>query len=168
MKKLLVNIIKSTRTWCFTTIAKLRLGGYGKRLLVNGPCKFTKNTRVGDYCNFNGLSISGGGNVTFGDYFHSGQDCLIITQNHNYEGDMIPYDKTVVKKEIKIGNCVWFGHRVIVVGNVSIGDGAIVAAGSVVVKDVPRCAIVGGNPAKIIKYRDINHYDDLEKRKCFF
>lgn len=168
MKRLLIDLIKKIRTWYFTTIAKHRLGSYGKRLLVNGPCKFTKNTRVGDYCNFNGMSISGGGNVTFGDYFHSGQECLIITQNHNYEGDMIPYDKTIIKKNIKIGSCVWFGHRVIVVGDVSIGDGAIVAAGSVVVKDVPKCAIVGGNPAKVIKYRDEIHYEQLEKEKRFF
>lgn len=168
MIRRVVSIIRKIKTFCFTSLAKMMLGKYGKRLLVNGKSKFTKNTRVGDFCNFNGMFISGAGKVTIGDYFHSGQDCLIITQNHNYEGKLIPYDKTVVKKEIKIGNCVWFGHRVIVVGNVSIGDGAIVAAGSVVAKDVPRCAIVGGNPAKIIKYRDINHYDDLEKQKCFF
>ena len=45
----------------------------------------------------------------------------------------------------------------------NIGDGAIIAAGSVVVKDVPRCAIVGGNPAKVIKYRNIEHFNQLEK-----
>lgn len=46
-------------------------------------------------------------------------------------------------------------------GNVHIGEGAIVAIGSVVVKDVPRCAIVGGNPAIVIKYRDIEHFEKL-------
>lgn len=168
MKSSIIYLIKQLKTWFYTSISKRMLGNYGQRLLVNGASKFTKNTIVGDYCNFNGMSISGGGKVFFGNYFHSGQDCLIITQNHNYEGDMIPYDKTVVKKEINIGNCVWFGHRVIVVGNVTIGDGAIVAAGSVVVKDVPRCAIVGGNPARILKYRDIEHYNNLEKLERFF
>ena len=54
-----------------------------------------------------------------------------------------------------------------VCGNINIGDGAIIAAGSVVVKDVPRCAIVGGNPAKVIKYRDVDHYDSLEKTGKF-
>ena len=53
--------------------------------------------------------------------------------------------------------------KLFICGNVTIGDGAIIAAGSVVVKDVPRCAIVGGNPAKVIKYRDIEHFDKLEK-----
>lgn len=52
-----------------------------------------------------------------------------------------------------VGNDVWFGENVIVVAGVRIGDGAIIAAGSVVVKDVEPCTIVGGNPAKYIKDR---------------
>lgn len=54
---------------------------------------------------------------------------------------------------IKIGNDVWIGYRAIIPSNVTIGDGAVIAAGAVVVKDVPPYAIVGGVPAKIIKYR---------------
>ena len=52
-----------------------------------------------------------------------------------------------------IGNDVWVGARSIIMDGVTIGDGAIVAAGSVVAKDVPPYAIVGGAPAEIIKYR---------------
>ena len=52
-----------------------------------------------------------------------------------------------------IGNDVWIGYRVIIPVNVTIGDGAIIAAGAVVTKDVPPYAVVGGVPAKIIKYR---------------
>lgn len=55
-----------------------------------------------------------------------------------------------------IGNNVDFGVNVTCIGNVHIGDNAIIAAGSVVVKDVPANAIVAGNPAKVIKYRDEN------------
>lgn len=73
----------------------------------------------------------------------------------------------MIEKEIRIGKCVWLGNRVTIVGNVTIGDGAIIAAGSVVVKDVPKCAIVGGNPARIIKYRDMEHYINLEQNNQF-
>lgn len=52
-----------------------------------------------------------------------------------------------------IGNDVWIGTRTTILGSVNIGDGAIIAAGAVVTKDVPPYAVVGGVPAKVIKYR---------------
>jgi len=57
---------------------------------------------------------------------------------------------------ITIGNDVWIGTNVVITPNVNIGDGAIIAAGAVVVKDVPPFAIVGGIPAKVIRYRFSN------------
>ena len=61
--------------------------------------------------------------------------------------------RTVEKGQVLIGNDVWIGMDVTILGGVRIGNGAVIAAGSVVVKDVPPYAIVGGNPAKIISYR---------------
>lgn len=57
------------------------------------------------------------------------------------------------KGDVIIGNDVWIGTEAIIMSGVSIGDGAVVAARSVVTKDVPPYAIVGGNPAKMIKKR---------------
>lgn len=62
-----------------------------------------------------------------------------------------------VKGDIIVGNDVWFGYDAFVRSGVKIGDGAIIASRSVVVKDVPPYAIVGGNPAKIIKMRFSDH-----------
>lgn len=64
------------------------------------------------------------------------------------------YDNT------KIGNDVWIGENVIILGGVNVGDGAIIAAGAVVSKDVPPYSIVGGIPAKVIKYRF--KYDEIQ------
>lgn len=59
----------------------------------------------------------------------------------------------LVKTSTKIGNDVWIGHGAIIIAGITVGDGAIIAAGAVVTKSVPPYAIVGGVPAKIIKYR---------------
>ena len=65
------------------------------------------------------------------------------------------------------GNC-WIGAKSIICPGVKIEDGAIVAMGSVVTKSVPKGAIVGGNPAKIIKYRDLETYEKLvEQGLCY-
>ena len=83
--------------------------------------------------------------------------------SHDYDNDdKIPYGRNHTTKQIVIDDFVWLGSDVTISGNVHIGEGAIVAIGSVVVKDVPRCAIVGGNPAKVIKFRDIEHFEKLK------
>lgn len=56
-------------------------------------------------------------------------------------------------KKVNIGNDVWIATHVIIKDGITIGDGAIIGAGAVVVKDVPPYAVVGGVPAKVIKYR---------------
>ena len=60
---------------------------------------------------------------------------------------------------------VWVGRRCIILPGVTIGKGAVIAAGSVVVKDVEPFAVVGGNPAKFIKYRNIERFEQLEKEE---
>lgn len=167
-----IGIIGKIRQIYWTSLNKiiLRKGGrnhYGKGLKVNFKTRLTSKTVVGDNCNFNGMRIGGSGQVTIGDNFHSGKDIVIITSNHNYEGTMIPYDRTYIAKKISIGDNVWVGDRVIIVGNISIGEGAILAAGAVVCKDVPAGAIVGGNPARVLKYRDMDHYFKLKADKKF-
>ena len=57
------------------------------------------------------------------------------------------------KGDITVGNDVWFGYNSLIKGGVTIGDGAIIAASAVVVKDVPAYSIVAGNPAKVVKMR---------------
>jgi acetyltransferase-like isoleucine patch superfamily enzyme len=137
-------------------------------LTVNGKSSVSKTTSLGKNVNFNGMEILGGGSVVIGDNFHSGRDCLMITQYHNYDtGKAIPYDQTYIFKDISIEDNVWLGERVIVLGGVTIGEGAIVQAGSVVVKDIPKYAIAGGHPAKVFKCRNIEHYQKLKNERRF-
>lgn len=140
----------------------------GTGLKVNGFTAVTKNTELGNNVNFNGLTITGKGRVVIGNNFHSGSESLFITDNHNFDtGTKIPYDETYIVKDIIIEDQVWLGRRVMVLGGVTIGEGAIIQAGSVVTSDIPKYAIAGGHPAKIFKYRDINHYKECKEKKAF-
>ena len=103
--------------------------------------------------------------VTIGNYSSFARGVLIIASGeHNYKSvSNYPFyahylDRgveidTFSKGEVVIGSDVWVGANSIILSGVIIGDGAVVAAGSVVVKDVQPYSIVGGVPAKLIKYR---------------
>ena len=141
---------------------------YGQNLFIGGASSVSNKTTLGKNVSFNGMNIKGGGNVFIGDHFHSGQGCLMISEIHNYDhGNAIPYDNTYIFKDIMIENNVWLGDRVIVLGGVTIGEGAIIQAGSVITSDIPKYAIAGGHPAKVFKHRNINHYEKLKEEGKF-
>lgn len=156
------------RRMIFTWLVRLRAAEVGDVCMANCYTRVTENTYLSDHVSFNGMSIRGKGKVTIGRYFHSGEECMMITDNHNYEGKKIPYDDTDISKNIEIGDFVWLGTRVIVLGGVHIGEGAIIQAGSVVVSDIPDYAIAGGAPAKVFKYRDKEHFIRLKNEEEFF
>ena len=150
------------KTTLLTFLAKQKLKNYGSGLKVNYKSHFTTNTNIGNDCHFNGIDIVGNGKVTIGDHFHSGSNILIVTQNHNYYSpELLPYDNLDIEKNVTIGNCCWLGSRVIVLPGTTIEEGVVVQAGAVLFGKIPKCAIVGGNPWRIIKYRDIEKYNQL-------
>ncbi|MGC6415399.1 MAG: acyltransferase [Bacteroidia bacterium] len=130
----------------------------------------SKFCEIHDHSSINpGMRILGRGRVKIGKYVHVGENLTIISTNHNYENaKLIPYDKTRIHKAVYIADFVWLGDSVTLIPGVSIGEGAVIAAGSVVVKDVPDYAICGGNPAKVLKYRDIESFNKLKREKSFF
>ena len=79
------------------------------------------------------------------------REAFICTASH----DITKPNRPLVTASITIGDGVWIGARAIVLPGVTIGEGAIVAAGAVVTKDVEPWAVVGGNPAKFIKMREL-------------
>lgn len=110
---------------------------------------------IGDYSSV-GEGSTLGETVTIGKYVMMGPEVLIYTRNHSFDSTSSPMQKQgyQAEKPVVIGNDVWIGARVIILPGVKIGDGVILGAGAVVTKDVPDYAIVGGNPSKILKYRN--------------
>ena len=162
------KIIRQFQSYYYTCLTKAIVKKYSPPIKVNGKVILTAHTSLGKNTNFNGLIILGGGDVSIGDNFHSGTECMLITQNHNYDsGEAVPYDSAYIKKSIIITDNVWLGNRVIILGGVTIAEGAIIQAGSVVTEDIPRYAIAGGNPARVFKYRDIKHYERLKSKEKF-
>lgn len=117
------------------------------------PCM---NIRLGDYVDIAwGVIITTGGRVEIGDRVLIGYGTVISSSNH-----IIPQRKEKIfysghtPGKVIIGPDVWVGANCVITAGVSIGEGAVVAAGSVVTKDVEPFTIVGGVPAKLIKVRD--------------
>lgn len=89
-----------------------------------------------------------GSNVMFG------PGVSIFSENHTFrELDKLLIEQPTDRKGVKIENNVWVGANVIILDGVKIGNGAVIAAGSVVTKDVPPFTIVAGVPARVIKFR---------------
>lgn len=95
------------------------------------------------------------GPLTIGNNVMMGPDVMIYTQNHRTDRVDIPMidQGNSEKREVIIGDDVWIGARCIIMPGVKIGEGSILAAASVITKDVPPYAVVGGVPAKVIKMR---------------
>lgn len=111
------------------------------------------------------VTIDGRGGVSIGEGCILARNIEIITSNHYFQGDdlmEVPYDKRFISKPITIKENVWLGIRAVILPGVTIGEGAVIGACSVVTKDVPPLAIVGGNPAKVIRYRDEEQYYRLK------
>lgn len=84
-----------------------------------------------------------------------GPDVVFVTGNHEFSRTDVPMIDQGGQgpKPIEIGDDVWIGTRVVVLPGVRVGDGAILAAGAIVTKDVPEFAIVAGNPARVVRLR---------------
>lgn len=140
----------------------------GEGVLFRGDIQVNDNTYIGEHTVLNGTHIIGGGECRIGRYCHLAEGLKIITSNHNYKGNGIPYEGTDIEKPVTIGDFVWIGANVTILPGVTIQEGAIIQAGSVVRNEVPYCAIVGGNPAQIFQMRDVEHYEQMKKEERFF
>ncbi len=110
---------------------------------------YGQNIKVGKNVFINsGCCFQDQGGIEIGDNVLIGQQVVVATLNH----DLNPQKRAnMLPAPVKIGNGVWVGAHATILPGVTIGDGAVIAAGAVVTKDVPANTVVGGVPAKIIK-----------------
>lgn len=147
---------KLRRLLCSRIFAKC-----GEKLNVEDNVYFGngKDIEVGDYVGFGSNFKMLNRILKTGNELMMGEDVLLLGGGHNYDNLNVPMGKQGGKEKTLLEICddVWIGARVIILpGCRKIGKGVIIGAGAVVTKDIPDYAVVGGNPAKIIKYRNQN------------
>jgi len=140
----------------------------GKNVIIRNGCKIQKDVEIGDYTSINENTQIDSNCKTIGKYCSISHGVKIGMGSHPlsyiststvfyepYRGfvDQQLYDEYADKGVTIIGHDVLIGANAIILAGVNVGHGAVIGAGAVVTKDVPPYAIVGGNPAKIIKYR---------------
>ena len=141
------------------------VGESGLGIQLNGKVRIThpdmvllgNNIHIGENAHFH---TDGG--LKIGDNVHISRNVTIYTSDHDYNGEVLPYDNSRIYKPVHIHENVWIGMNVCICPGVKIGKGAIIGMGTVVTKDVPSLAIVGNAPIRVIKSRDEQHYNDLQ------
>jgi acetyltransferase-like isoleucine patch superfamily enzyme len=129
---------------------ELRLGA---RSYIAVGAYLTGTLRTGRDCTINAYSVVRG-RVELGDAVRVGAHTSLLGFNHGMDDpDIEIFRQPLTSLGIRVGSDVWIGSHVVVVDGVSIGNRAVIGAGSVVTRDVPAGAVVGGNPAKVLRWR---------------
>jgi maltose O-acetyltransferase len=140
------------RIRCFIAAPLLASAGHGVN--IEHGAEFGGSVSLGDRSGI-GVDCRIYGPAHIGRDVMMGRDVVIVAMNHNFDD----LDRPMIDqghqppKLVTIGDDVWIGDRVLIVPGVTVGNGAILALGAVITKDVPPGAIVGGNPARLLRYR---------------
>ena len=161
--KIFLQYLPSTDNRYLKPVRKLR-SSVG-RFLFDSWGKNINIERKADFGSGRGISIGSNsglgircwvrGPLKIGDNVMMGPDVKIITNRHKTDDTSVPMNQQggLPALPVTIGNNVWIGANVIILAGVNIGNGVIIGAGAVVTKDVPDYAVIGGVPAKVLKYR---------------
>lgn len=116
-----------------------------------------------------GAMINGGGGLVIGNNVGISYRTTIWTIDHTYhEGDAIPFDNNALLRPVLIHDNVAIGANVVIMPGVEIGEGAIIGMGAVVTNDVKPLAVMFGNPARPIGFRDEDHYEHCKAARKFY
>lgn len=129
------------------------LGNVGKNPVITAPfyCDYGSNVSIGDnfYTNHN-VIILDCAKVTFGDNVFIAPNCVFSTAGHAIDSELRNQGLEIALP-ITVGDSVWFGANVTVLPGVTIGSNTVIAAGSVVNRDIPSGVIAAGNPCRVIR-----------------
>lgn len=136
--------------------ARVNIGAYARLVVGTDLARPGSYIHVGDGAGIGEYSSLGGsGGISIGTDTIIGQYFSAHPENHNFADLARPiYQQGTTRKPIAIGNDCWLGARVTVLAGVTIGDGCVIAAGSVVTRDIPACSIAAGIPARVIGMRE--------------
>lgn len=124
-----------------------------QKVVIGNAVLLNEDTKVGGQC---GVSI--------GNHVLIGYNVNIVSENHAYQNPLLPIKKQgYYGGPIIIYDDVWIGANAVILPNVILGRGCIIGANAVVTKNVPEYAIVGGIPAKLLRYRFSK--SDIEKAR---
>ena len=126
----------------------------GRNSFVAAGAYITGSVVMGDNCSINPY-VTIRGKFRCGHGVRIGAYTCIVGFNHGFDRlDMPIYEQPQSFKGIELGDDIWVGAQVMIVDGITVGSHAILAGGAVITKNVPDYAIVGGNPAKIIRMRN--------------
>jgi len=142
---------------------KITFGRDHIEYMGHGNFEFPDRIKFGKYIYIGPNAFwSAKGVIKIGNNVIFGPNTCLWSYSHNYNSSIsLPYDKNDILKPIVIGDNVWVGMGAVILPGVFVGDGAVVAAHAVVTKNVDSCCVVAGNPAVVVKKRDVETYKRL-------
>ena len=147
------NMIRPSDSTARTALLRKILGKMGENVIVNSPfqCDYGCNISVGDFFFMNhNCQILDGGKVTFGHHVFIAPNCVFTTAEHALDAEQ-RNEGLEAALPITVGDNVWIGAGVIVLGGVTIGDNTVIGAGSVVTRDIPSGVIAVGSPCRVMR-----------------
>lgn len=148
--------------WDKYRLSRLKFGYFGKNVSVFAGFKFGHSENLILHDNIvlgENIFINAHGGVEICSGTITGPDVMIFSVNHIYDSeDILPFAEELSLKPVKIEENCWIGARSFICPGVTIGEGSVVAAGSVVTKSFSACSVIGGNPARLIKTKNVKLY----------
>lgn len=153
-----LHMVRLANYYGYSHVLPLRRAtvGHGAAIAPTVSLRYGENIRLGRNVRLGertSLWASENGQITLDDDVLLGPDVYITTSNYDFDAHEPVHDAPKKEGNVFIGRDCWLGTKVIVLPGVTIGAGSVVAAGSIVTRDIPPRSLVAGNPARFVRAR---------------